>query len=93
MCRRTSAAPFVTWVVVPTERFRFTKGTPKTLQSSNIGTRTFCDACGTPLTCIISKRPDDIDITTGSLDDPNAFAPTVEVHEDTKLSWLGHTVP
>jgi hypothetical protein len=91
MCRRTSAAPFVTWMVVPTGAFRYAQGEPRVLNSSDIGTRYFCPDCGTPVACMISKRPDEIDITTGSLDDPAAYPPTVAVHEDTKLSWLSTT--
>lgn len=91
MCRKTSAAPFVTWTVVPSQAFSYTKGTPKTLVSSAKGTRYFCGDCGTPLTCVIHARPDEIDVTTGSLDNPSAFIPSVAVHEDTKLSWLHQT--
>ena len=91
MCRRTSAAPFVTWIVVPDERFRYIKGDPKLLQSSESGSRYFCDACGTPLVCINSDHPDKVDVTTGSLDDPGSFPPKYAVFEDTKLDWLSAT--
>ncbi|MEM7018087.1 MAG: GFA family protein [Pseudomonadota bacterium] len=91
MCRRTSAAPFVTWVVAPKTAFTYTKGQPKLLQSSDQGKRYFCDACGTPLACEIGERADDIDITTCSLDNPNDFVPKLAVHEDTKLHWLSQT--
>ena len=49
MCRRTSAAPFVTWLVVPNERLEYTRGQPKVLESSDHGTRFFCADCGTPI--------------------------------------------
>lgn len=91
MCRKTSAAPFVTWVVVPSAAFRYTRGTPKTLQSSAEGTRYFCADCGTPLMFRTRRRPDDIDVTTGSLDNPDDFVPTVAVHEESKLAWLAQT--
>ncbi len=91
MCRRTSAAPFVTWLVAPATAFRYTRGEPKVLHSSAKGTRYFCADCGTPLACDVHDRDNEIDVTTGSLDNPNAFAPALAVHEDTKLTWLGHT--
>lgn len=91
MCRRTSAAPFVTWLVVPADRFRYTQGDPRALQSSASGTRYFCERCGTPLVCIIASHPDNVDVTAGSLDHPERFAPTIAVHEDTKLPWLQRT--
>ncbi len=93
MCRRTSGAPFVTWIVVPRSAFRYTRGEPRVLESSAKGRREFCPQCGTPLTFVTADRPDKIDITTGSLDDPNSFPPTLAVHEETKLSWLSATEP
>ncbi|MGE0623739.1 MAG: GFA family protein [Pseudomonadales bacterium] len=91
MCRRTSGAPFVTWLVVPAARFRYVQGTPRSLRSSTKGTRWFCERCGTPLVCITADHPDNVDVTTGSLDQPEGFVPTIAVHEDTKLPWLETT--
>lgn len=88
MCRKTSAAPFVTWIVVPQTAFHYLSGTVKILQSSKKGARHFCPDCGTPMAFLTTDRPDKIDITTGSLDDPNRFVPTVNVHEESKLSWV-----
>jgi len=90
MCRRTSAAPYVTWMVVPTIAFGYTKGSPTKLLSSEQGTRYFCSNCGTPVACVISSNPGEIDVTIGSLDNPEEFPPTLDVHEDTKLPWLSH---
>lgn len=90
MCRRTSAAPYVTWMVVPTTAFGYTKGSPTKLVSSRKGTRYFCSNCGTPIACVINSSPGEIDVTTGSLDNPEEFPPTLDVHEDTKLPWLSH---
>ena len=91
MCRKTSGAPFVTWLVTSKDAFRYLEGTPRGLQSSDKGYREFCPDCGTPLTFVSSERPDYIDITTGSLDAPGDYAPTVAVHEESKLGWLGAT--
>ena len=88
MCRRTSAAAFVTWMVVPLRRFRYTQGEPTELASSDNGRRYFCNRCGTPVACIITTRPNEVDVTTGSLDDPGNFRPTMDVHQDTMLPWL-----
>ena len=90
-CHCTSAAPFVTWVIVPSDKFRYTGAMPRVLESSDKGRRYFCADCGTPVACIITDRADHVDVTTGSLDDPDAFVPKAAVHEDTKLSWLGAT--
>ena len=93
MCRKTSAAPFVTWMVVAADAFRYTKGEPKALASSEKGTRYFCPDCGTPLTCVIHKAKAEVDVTTGSLDYPEKFPPIAAVFEDTKLPWLDRTEP
>jgi len=91
MCRRTSAAPFVTWMIVPASAFHYQRGEPTVLKSSDKGTRYFCSSCGTPVACVISDHPEQIDVTTGSLDAPQDYPPTVAVHQDTKLPWLSQT--
>ncbi len=91
MCRKTSGAPFVTWVVVPKKAFRYTQGEPKTLVSSSHGRREFCADCGTPMVFYTSQRPGDFDVTTGSLENPQDFIPTQAVHQESKLPWLHHT--
>ena len=93
MCRRQSAAPYVTWLVTAKGAFKFTKGKPKEIRSSDLGRRSFCDRCGSPLTCEIYARPDHIDVTVGTLDNPEAFPPTGQVHTDNRLHWVVDTTP
>jgi len=88
MCRKTSAAAFVTWIIVPSESFQYLSGNPKSLQSSTKATRHFCPDCGTPLAFFTEERPENTDVTTGSLDNPEQAIPTADVYEDSKLSWL-----
>ena len=90
MCRRTSGAPYVTWLVVPVDQFQYTAGAPKELNSSKDGSRYFCDSCGTPVTCINASHPEIVDVTLGSLDEPDRFPPTLEFYEDSRLSFV-HT--
>lgn len=88
MCRRVHAAPFVTWLVVPGERFRYTSELPVQFASSMDGTRYFCATCGTQVACVNASHPEVIDVTLGSLDVPEAFTPTLDVYSDTRLSWV-----
>jgi hypothetical protein len=90
MCRRTSGAPFVTWLLVPKGDFSYLSDEPTHLQSSERGERWFCDKCGTPIACIVHSEKEDkyIDITLGSLDQPELFEPSGDFYEDTKLTWL-----
>jgi len=91
LCRKISAAPFVTWITVPRDAFKLLTGIPKGLKSSDRGSRQFCSTCGTPLTFITEDRPPDIDVTTGSLDEPDRYIPVKAVHQESKLDWLGQT--
>jgi hypothetical protein len=87
MCRRIHAAPYVTWLVVPTGRFRYTGELPARLVSSPGGSRDYCPSCGSHITCANVSHPDRVDVATGSLDSPQAFEPTIDVFTDTRLPW------
>jgi len=91
MCRRTSAAPYVTWLVAPKTEFGYTEGEPKVLESSAHGTRYFCSKCGTPISCEVAAHPDKIDITVCSLDAPEDFPPQGDSYTDTRLPWISPT--
>ncbi len=88
MCRRISAAPFVSWMAIPLLCFEYTRGQPKELNSSSHGTRYFCEKCGTPLACILEEYPEKINVTICSLDEPQNFKPKAEIYVDDKLSWM-----
>jgi GNAT superfamily N-acetyltransferase len=88
ICRRTSGAPFVTWLTVGIGAVTFTAAPPRELRSSLSGRRTFCSSCGTALTFRSMTRPDLIDITVGSLDEPNALTPDAHIWTSSQLAWL-----
>ena len=50
--------------------------------------RGFCRRCGTSLTYTRANRPGFFDVTTASLDDPDALPPTKEIWTRERLSWL-----
>ena len=84
-CRRVAGSPVVAWLTFARDQFAFTKGNPAEFASSEPVRRTFCKDCGTPLTYVHAGAATTIDITTCSLDNPEAFPPT---HH----SWLSHDV-
>lgn len=88
ICRRTTGAAFVTWFTVRPSEFRFTSGEPTRYPSSARAERTFCPRCGTQLTFRHADFPDDLDITTCSLDDPEAVPPKDHTRTSSKLGWI-----
>jgi hypothetical protein len=87
ICRRTTGAAFVTWFSVRRAELRFTRGEPRRFQSTTNGTRGFCARCGTQLTFELEGL-DEIDITTCSLDAPDALPPKDHTYMKSKLGWV-----
>lgn len=87
-CRRAAGAQAVAWITVKPSQFHYQKGNPARYKTETGAWRTFCAKCGTSLTYEHESRPDELDITTGSLDHPEQFAPTRDVFADEKLSWV-----
>jgi hypothetical protein len=84
-----SAAAIVPWITVNSDDFVYTSGRPVEYNSSPPATRTFCGRCGTPLTFRhTSYEGKRIDVTTVSLDDPEAFPPEGHVWTSQKLTWM-----
>lgn len=88
ICRRTTGAPFVAWFSVARPGFRMVQGAPLRFRSTAKATRTFCPRCGTQLTFERDDTPDEIDVTTSSLDDPNRLPPHDHTYTSSKLGWV-----
>ena len=84
-CRRSAGAPMVAWFTVPPDTLAFT-GEPRIHASSPGITRGFCPNCGTTLT--YQRRPDEIDVTTASLDQPDDHPPVDHTMTAGQLSWV-----
>jgi hypothetical protein len=50
--------------------------------------RGFCAGCGTSLTYSRANRPGFFDVTTASLDDPDALPPSKEIWTSERLAWV-----
>ena len=87
-CCRAAGSPVVAWLTFPTSRFSFVRGTPAEFHSTVPVTRTFCPTCGTSLTYVHADRPSEIDVTTSSLDNPEAFPPTHHSWLSDGVSWV-----
>jgi hypothetical protein len=88
LCRRSTGAPFVTWITVPAAALAFTRGRPAERRSSPQAVRTFCAACGTALTFREDARPRSVDVTAGSLDAPEALVPRDHIFTRSRLPWV-----
>src|SRR6266702_297382 len=86
LCRHASGAPSVAWLTFARRGLEFVSGSPLMYRSSSYVARRFCGTCGSAISYENAAAPDSIDLTTMSLDDPNAFPPTQEM-------WLEHRVP
>lgn len=82
-CRRIAGAPVVAWITLAPGALAITKGAPANYASSPNIHRQFCAACGAHIAYTNSEDPTYVDVSTCTLDDPNAFPPT---HH----SWLSH---
>ena len=88
MCRRAHAAPAVAWAMFRSDQVRFVAAAPAQHASSPEARRGFCAACGTPVSFTASFIPGLIDIAVGSLDAPEALAPTLPYWESRRLPWM-----
>ena len=87
-CRRASGAPVVAWFSVKLPEFRLVQGEPKVFISSDHGERRFCGDCGSQLFFDDYRYPDEIDIATASLDDPNPVPPGFHLFTRSRIAWV-----
>jgi hypothetical protein len=86
-CRRASGAPAVGWITCATRSVEFTRGKPTEHRSSPPVLRGFCASCGTSLTWRHQDAGEEIDITSASLDDPDAFPPQEHIWLSDGVEW------
>ena len=86
-CRRATGAQSVAWIFLPVSNYRMVRGEPAQYASSPGVVRKFCSQCGTTISWEGEKQPGRIDVTVGSLDEPEQFAPTRAVYRRHKLPW------
>ena len=74
MCRRATGGASIAFVNVPADRLVW-ESEPDWYRSSPIARRPFCSACGTPLGFAFVEGGVNVDVTLGSLDDPEDLRP------------------
>ncbi|ANM16388.1 GFA family glutathione-dependent formaldehyde-activating protein [Rhizobium sp. N541] len=91
MCQKAAGNYFMPLGGVMHSNFTLTRGAPKWFQSSDLVRRGFCGDCGTPLFYDIPGT-DFINITLGSLDDPDVVKPVMQSNTGRRMSWF-HALP
>lgn len=87
-CRRAGGAQSVCWWTVASADFEVTDGQPTEYVTDAGGRRTFCATCGSQLTYVGATRPDEVDVTAGTADDPARFPPTADNFPDDRIAWV-----
>lgn len=94
-CRKASGAAMVPWATFHAADFSVTQGALQWHASSPGVTRGHCARCGTGINYRHAAKPDEIDITLASLDDPATLRPVAHIWVQDKLPWivLGDDLP
>ncbi|MDP6567586.1 MAG: GFA family protein [Alphaproteobacteria bacterium] len=87
-CRRASGAPFITWITLAAGDFAYSQGEAAGYRSSAEVERQFCATCGTSLAYLAVNHPEEIDISAGSLDEPERVSPQDHIWIGSKLPWI-----
>ncbi|HIC79804.1 MAG TPA: GFA family protein [Kiloniellaceae bacterium] len=88
MCRRASGAAFLTHVHFPVTAFEWTAGEPTRYRSSSQAERGFCAGCGSTLTMHEAVLDDRVQVSLGSLDEPERVRADDHVWTLRQLSWV-----
>lgn len=75
------------WAVFPKKSWQLLQGEVREYSSSPGIYWRSCAACGSLVGYRRDSRPDHYDITTATLDDPDAFPPMVEIWVGEKIGW------
>lgn len=86
-CQRSAGAAMVTWATFRSGEITF-NGRLAYHRSSAAVRRGFCPDCGTSLTYTHKERPDEVDITAASFDEPGRLQPLDHIHTADRISWM-----
>ena len=90
LCQKAYGNGFATFVGFPVESFKITSGQPKTYKSSNVGERSFCANCGSPVTMRYSSLPNRVWVYVGTLERTSETERFMESHvcAESEIPWL-----
>lgn len=89
MCQKQFGNVFGAFVSVQRKDFELTRGTLGRWKSSDIGVRTFCADCGTPMGWdSLDPVKTNTWVSLGSLDDVEAVKPVAAWGSEGRVSWI-----
>lgn len=88
MCQKATGGLFAALAGCTKSQVEWTNGEPAFFASSNLATRGFCKACGTPLSFTYNAPETRFYVTIGSLDDPEQAAIEIQYGLESKLGWV-----
>lgn len=91
-CQKTSGAGGTVNAVVPTDKFRITKGSTRkyddsATRSGRTLSRHFCETCGSPIYSHRNPNPGFVVVRAGTLDDKSALKIAGNIWTSTAASW------
>lgn len=84
MCQRATGGAFAPLMEVPSDRIAW-DGSPAEWASSDVATRGFCAACGTPL---YYRSGDTTELMVGTISPPFTFRPHEQIAVESRHGWL-----
>jgi hypothetical protein len=88
LCRKHSGAPALAFVHFPRGAFRWLGREPQRYRSSRFAERGFCPTCGSTLSMHEEVIADRVQVTVGSLDEPNRVRIGDHVWTQEQLEWF-----
>ena len=86
-CRKASGGTNVAWAVFDKSELEWIGDEPVAYSSSPGIDWLHCARCGSLVGYMRASRPNHVDITTGTLDQPERYPPTVEIWLEHRISW------
>ena len=89
VCQHVSGSIGMVFTTVPLEDFQIIQGADQvsSFASTSFGERSFCGACGSPLTIHVRHQPNEIDVAVGTLDSPDSVKPGFHLYVGEAPQW------
>jgi hypothetical protein len=92
MCQKAAGNYFMPLANAPLATFEVTRGKITHFHSSDLVRRGFCAHCGTPLTFETIEGVNHLNITLGSLDNPEEVMPVEQDGTESRMPWFRELV-